>query len=127
MEGSGAQDRLCWWGRTLTVHRYAHGSFFFDDQSCLVVELHVELEVVVALILRLQPFNGQRNVGRFEDEAFAVRHVSDGRVLVECHQRYPDAAGAGVGPGSLDLRLVHQEVSLDSQVQGLPFNPMMHQ
>lgn len=90
------------------------------------MELHVEVQVVVALILRLQAFNGQRNVGRFKDEALAVRHVHDGGVLVERHQRYSDAARAGVGPGSLDLRLVQQEVSLHRQVQGHAFNPMVH-
>lgn len=90
------------------------------------MELHVEVQVVVPLILHPQPFDGQRDVGRLKDEALAVRHVRDGGVLVECHQRYSDAAGAGVGPGSLDLRLIQQEVSLHSQVQGIPFNPMMH-
>lgn len=125
-EAVGHRDRLPWRRRTLTVHCYVHGSFFFDEQACFIVELHVEAEAIVPLILRLQSLNRQGNVRRLKDQPFAVRHVRDGGVLVERHQRYSDAARAGVGPGSLDLRLFQQEVSLNRQVQGLSFNPMMH-
>lgn len=90
------------------------------------MEHHVEVQVVIPLILRLQALDRQGNVGRLKGQALAVRHVRDGGILVERHQRHPDAAGAGVGPGSLDVSLVQQEVSLNGQVQGRPFNPMVH-
>lgn len=52
----------------------------------------------------------------------AIHHVSDRGIFGKRHQRGPGAARRGVGPCSLDLRLVQLEASLNRQEQGLSFN-----
>lgn len=89
-----------------------HAPLLPDDLPCVVVELNVELELVIALILQPQRPDGQRDVGLPENQTISIRHVGDQRLLVKGYQSRAHATGAGVRPGALDLGLVEGEAGL---------------
>lgn len=106
----------------LTVHSHTHGPLLPNDLPRVVVELDVELELIVALVVRPQRPNGQRDVGLPEDQPLSVWHVGNQRLLVEGYQRGAHATGAGMRPGALDLGLVQGEAGLHWNDEGLPLD-----
>lgn len=89
------------------------------------MERYVEFQLVIPLIGLVQFMDKQRHVGSSEEEAVAVRHVSDCGLFVKRHQRGSDAARPSVGPSTLDLNVVQREASLNREEDGFAFNAMM--